>query len=136
MMTNRGLIFLAGLVWFGVGIMLNWFAVRWFGELTQTQIIWAILIGLFIGIVKLIFVFKKLIEKNIQRIKKLTGKVPFWKFQRTGAYLFILGMMALGIFLRTSGIVEKKYLAPLYIGIGLALLFGSFYYFYDYFNTK
>ncbi len=135
-MTNRGLIILAGVIWFGVGIMLNAFAIRWFGQLTRAEIIWAISLGIIIGVLKVIFIFKKLIDKNILRIKKINGKAPWWKFQRPGAYYLIFGMMALGIFLRTTGIVAKKYLAPVYIGVGLALALGSIFYFKAALNLK
>ncbi len=127
------LLLLSGVMWSLVGIMLVSFAVRWFPEMTKKQVTWAIVIGLLWAFGK-VFMFRVIARKNISRILTLPHKTWIWTFQKWTSYLIIVFMMTLGISLRTTGLVEKKYLAPMYIGIGLALFLSSFNYYKQFFK--
>ncbi len=135
-MTHRhNLILISGILWSMAGIMLIVIFLRWIHLLTNKQLLWALVIGIPIGILKG-WLFNKLSKKNIYRINLLPVKVEWWKFQKLSSYILILLMMATGITLRTSGIIAKKYLAPVYLGIGLALFISSIVYYTTYFKHK
>ncbi len=126
--NKKYLILLSGLMWSGVGILLNWFAFRWLPELEQWQILFAYSLGIIAGFIIAKFGFNKLAVKNKNRILDYPEKVCAFAFQRWQMYLLIIVMMSMGIFMRTSGLIPKYLLAPVYIGIGLALFSGSFVY--------
>jgi hypothetical protein len=125
---KHALIFTAGILWSGVGILLNIFAKKWFHLLTKNETIIAIVGGIILGIAISYFGFKNLAQKNIDRIDKYPTKVSIFKFQRTRMYFLIVFMIGLGIFMRKTSFVPKCILTPMYIGIGLALFLASFKY--------
>ena len=136
MRTHRhNLILLSGLLWSMAGMMLISIFLRWIHLLTNKQLMWALAIGLPLGIVKGLL-FNKLSKKNIHRIRLLPEKVHWWKFQKTSSYILIAFMMGTGITLRVTGVVEKKYLAPVYLGIGLALFISSIIYYISYIEHR
>ncbi len=128
---NHRLVMFSGVLWTLIGLMLMWFAFRWFPELTTKQIMWAFAIGVPLGLGKS-FIFKKIVKRNVGRIMNLPERTPIWTFQSGATYLLILFMMTFGITMRTTGWIAKKYLAPVYIGIGLALFLSSFNYYLHY----
>ncbi len=132
---KNNLILLSGILWSLAGIMLISIFLRWIHLLTNKQLIWALSIGIPIGIIKG-WLFNKLSKKNIHRIRLLPDKVEWWKFQKISSYILIVLMMGTGITLRTTGLVEKKYLAPVYLGIGLALFISSIAYYTSYIQHR
>lgn len=123
------LIFIAGLLWSGVGLFLIRLAFRWFVELSQVEMLFDIIAGTLLGSVIAYFGFSGLAKKNIERINSYSGKVCIWAFQKWTSYLLIAFMMSLGIFLRHASFIPKFLLSPVYIGIGLALFLSSFRYY-------
>ncbi len=123
------LILIAGVLWSGVGILLNFFASRWYHILSQNELIIAIIVGVLLGTAISYFGFSGLAQKNIDRINLYKNKVCMWAFQKWQSYILIIFMISLGIFMRTSGFVPKIILTPLYIGIGFALFTASFKYY-------
>ena len=121
---KRVLLLLAGLMWFGVGILLLWMAISWLHTF-QVRGSW-IFTG--IGIITALFVhhfgFLKIVDKNLDRLLPMEGKRCLFSFITWKSYLIIIVMVALGIALRHSPI-PKPYLSILYIGIGLALILSS-----------
>ncbi len=127
--NRKILILLSGIMWSGVGILLNWIAAKWLPELEQWQIIFTYSLGIVLGLVIAKFGFSKLAQKNCDRILGYPKKVCLFAFQRWQMYILIVFMMSMGIYMRTSGLIPKFLLAPVYVGIGLALFIGSFVYY-------
>ena len=122
------LILVAGVMWTGVGILLNFFAARWFKLLSFNEIMLAIIGGFVLGMLIAYFGFGPLAQRNIDRIVKYPERVSVFKFQRKNMYFVVIFMISLGIFMRKTDIIPKNLLAPMYIGIGLALFVASFKY--------
>jgi hypothetical protein len=123
------LIFTSGIMWSGVGVLLNWFAYKWLPDFERWQIIFAYFVGILAGLIIAKFGFSKLAAKNRDRILGYPEKVCAFAFQRWEMYILVVFMISLGIFMRTSGYIPKYLLAPVYIGIGLALFIASFVYY-------
>lgn len=130
------LIITAGILWSGVGVLLNSFAVKWFSLLSQNELIFAISSGVILGIIISYFGFSKLAQKNIDRINLYNNNVCMWAFQKWQSYILIAFMISLGIFMRKSGLVPKVILTPIYISIGFALFTASFKYYIFLFKFK
>ncbi len=126
---RRWLIILSGIMWSGVGIFLMFLASRWMKELEIIHIFIISASGIILGSIISYFGFSKIAQKNIYRIKDLPEKPCVFAFQKWHSYLLIAFMMTLGILMRTSGLIPKPLLAPLYIGIGFALFSSSFLYY-------
>lgn len=121
---------LAGLVWFGVGLMLISFATSWLKPVILTTKILLTVAGILLASGVYFFGFSKLAKKNIIRINGLKGKrICLFAFQGWASYPLVVFMIFLGIFLRTNPIFPKPLLAILYLGIGGGLLSSSIYYF-------
>ncbi|PKO13357.1 MAG: hypothetical protein CVU39_19325 [Chloroflexi bacterium HGW-Chloroflexi-10] len=122
--------FSAGLVWFGVGLMLIGFASRWLKPVIFSTMLLLVTAGLLLAIGIYFFGFSKLAKKNIKRISGLEGEnVCLFAFQGWTSYPLVLFMIFLGIYLRTYSPFPKFLLAILYLGIGGGLLFASLHYF-------
>lgn len=120
----------AGLLWFGVGLMLIGFASRWLKPVNFSTMLLLVTVGLFLATGIYFFGFSKLAKKNIKRISRLKGeKVYLFAFQGWKSYPLVLFMIFLGIYLRTSSPFPKPLLAILYLGIGGRLLSASLHYF-------
>ena len=129
--NNKILIAISTIMWSAVGIMLNYFAVCWFNLLSNFEIIIVIVSGIFLGFIIAIKGFRKIARKNIYRIKNLPEKACIFAFQSWESYLLIIVMLSMGIFLRKTDYVPRLLLAPVYIGLGLALFGSSLEYYYD-----
>lgn len=124
------LYFTAGLIWLGVGLMLDNLASGWLRRFDFPSILPFIAAGLALAFLIYRFGFSRLAEKNILRISKYRAhKVCFFAFQTWTSYPLVAFMIFLGIFLRTYSPIPKPYLAIGYIGIGTALFLASLHYF-------
>jgi hypothetical protein len=130
--NRKLLLILSGLLWSGVGILLNSFAIRWLQQYEGWPVVVAASCGILLGFVIAFFGFRKVAATNIKRILKMPEYSCVFAFQRWQSYILIAVMMSMGIFLRTSNIFPRLYLAPVYIGICSALLISSF----SYYRTK
>lgn len=126
----------AGLVWCGVGVMLNNFAARWLKlENTPTRFL-LVMAGLALAAGIYAFGFSKLALKNIRRICALADeKVCLFAFQSWTSYPLVAFMILMGIYLRVYSPFPKPLLAVLYVGIGSALFAASLHYFTYVFRT-
>jgi hypothetical protein len=122
------LLFLSGLMWVAVGIMLDTFATGWLKTYGRGN--WWVFVA--IGFACSLFIhhfgFLKLADKNLGRIKDMKGKPCAFSFMTWKSYLIVAVMVTMGIALRHSSI-PKQYLSVLYIGIGTALILSSIRYF-------
>ena len=122
--TNTFLLFLAGIVWDCVGIMLLFLAFSWLSTSSNTDIYLYSGAGILLALLVHHFGFLKIVDKNLKRILQMNGKRCFFSFIPWKSYLIIVVMVAMGALLRHS-MIPKKDLAILYIGIGLALILSS-----------
>lgn len=127
--NRKWLIIISALMWSGVGIFLNILAFNWLKSFNNMQLLITIIIGLMAGWVIAKFGFSNIANKNINRILAYPKEVCVFAFQEWKSYILIAVMMSLGIFLRTTGLIPKYILAPMYIGIGTALFLASFKYY-------
>jgi hypothetical protein len=122
------LLFLSGLMWFGVGILLNSYAVHWLLDYGKKPAFLFAGIGFTAALIIHHYGFLKLADKNLGRISIMKDKPCVFSFMSWKSYIIVAIMVTLGITLRHSSI-PKQYLSMIYIGIGLALLFSSIRYF-------
>ncbi|MCJ7802407.1 MAG: hypothetical protein MUP82_08645 [Candidatus Marinimicrobia bacterium] len=106
--NRKWLLVISGLMWSGVGIFTS------------------VIIGLLAGLTIARFGFGNIANKNVGRILSYPKHACVFAFQEWKSYILIAVMMGMGIYLRTTGLVPKFILAPLYIGIGTALFLSSF----------
>jgi hypothetical protein len=118
------LIFLAGLMWCGVGVMLIRYAVSWLSILSVKEQIIFFSIGFLIAIPIHLYGFSKIAGKNLNRLLPMEVKKCVFSFMTWKSYLIVLFMVTLGITLRHSSL-PKQYLSLVYNGIGLALFLSG-----------
>lgn len=121
------LLFLAGIAWEGVGIMLLVLAFSWLSVASRMDIYLYSGAGILLALLVHHFGFLKIADKNMKRILEMKGKRCFFAFFPWKSYLLIGVMIAMGAILRHS-MIPKKDLAIVYIGIGLALILSSIRY--------
>ncbi len=122
------LLFFSGILWIGVGIMLNAFAYHWLLKFEGHEIWIYPLAGVLAAMLIHHFGFLRVVDKNLGRISKMEGKRCAFSFMSARSYALVAVMVTMGILLRHSAI-PKQYLSILYIGIGLALILSSIRYF-------
>ena len=125
---KRVLIFMAGLMWCGVGVMLIRYAISWLSLCNGKEQILFYSAGFLAAMPIHQFGFLKIADKNINRLLPLTEKKSPFSFMTPKSYLIVIVMVSMGIALRHSPI-PKKYLSLLYNGIGLALFLSGIRYF-------
>jgi hypothetical protein len=121
------LVFMAGSMWCGVGVMLVLFAVSWLNVYDGREKWVYYLCGFLAAMPIHHFGFLKLVDKNLNRLLPVTEKKCIFSFMTWKSYIIVLIMMSMGIGLRHSAI-PKQYLSILYIGIGLALFLSGIRY--------
>lgn len=121
-------ILLSGLVWILAGIMLNSRAYDWLMNYNG-NFFWAYAsAGLFLGAIKGKLVFRRIVVRNIDRIRNFEGKRFILEFIPVKSYFLIFFMAMAGYFLRQTSI-PREFIAVLYLGIGMALIFSGIQYF-------
>jgi hypothetical protein len=121
---KRALLFLAGCMWLGAGIMLLSLSYSWLQAFHVHNAFLFGGIGVTLALVVHHFGFLKIVDKNLGRILPMEGKKCVFSFLTWKSYFILAVMIALGALLRHSPI-PKPYLSILYIGIGLALILSS-----------
>lgn len=122
------LLFLSGLMWLCVGIMLNSLAIRWLIIYGKSYAYLFAGIGFIAALIIHHYGFLKIVDKNLGRISFLKDKPCVFSFMSWKSYLIVLVMVTMGLTLRHSSL-PKQYLSVSYIGIGLALFLSSIRYF-------
>ncbi len=128
------LLLLAGLLWFGVGCMLDGLAWSWLNTETVGEAAVLGSMGFAFAMAIHHFGFLRIVDKNLARILPMQGKRCVFSFMPWKSYLLIVGMSLLGATLRHSPL-PKPYLAVLYTAIGTALILSSLRYFRVLFKT-
>lgn len=124
--TKRFLLLEAAFVWAFAGGMLLY---RGSVMLTTSASFSWLKIGISFccGLIFYLLLFSKISRKHIIRITSLQGDYHlFHQFFSLKSYLMMLGMISLGIFLRTTSMVPASSLSLAYITMGIPLLLSSF----------
>ena len=122
--SKNVLLFLAGLTWGCVGIMLLFLAFSWLSKASNTNTYLFAGSGVILALLVHHFGFSKIVDKNLKRILPMAEKRCLFSFIPWKSYLIIAVMMTMGAILRHS-VIPKPYLAILYSGIGLALILSG-----------
>jgi hypothetical protein len=122
------LIFISGIMWMGVGVMLCTMATLWLKRYIGNFTLVFVSSGIAGALIVHHFGFLKLVNKNLERIKLLADKPCIFSFISWKSYLIIFAMVTMGITLRHSS-VPKQYLSVVYICMGGALFLSSIRYF-------
>jgi hypothetical protein len=122
------LLLLSWAMWFGVGIMLNSFALHWLIAYHGNRAYLFAGVGFIAALLIHYYGFLRIADRNLGRISNLNDKPCVFSFMSWKSYIIVVVMVTMGIALRHSAI-PKQYLSMLYIGIGLALLLSSMRYF-------
>jgi hypothetical protein len=130
---KRVLIFLAGLMWCGVGVMMIRYAVSWLSLCAGKEKVFFYSAGFLAAMPIHHFGLLKIADKNIKRLLPVTEKKSLFSFMTAKSYLIVIVMVSMGIALRHSAI-PKRYLSLLYNGIGLALFLSGIRYFRVFFQ--
>ena len=126
---HNTLILITGLIWFTASIILSTRAYSWINLMTTQQLVVGIIATLLLSIIKICFIFHKLTLNNIKRIQSFTqANISIWEFHLMKDKLLIVLMIFIGIGLRSAPFIPKYVLFPIYLGIGLAMLYSTFLY--------
>ncbi|MCF7973416.1 MAG: hypothetical protein K9N55_06345 [Phycisphaerae bacterium] len=125
---KQWLLLLAGLLWFGVGCMLDGFAGSWLKTEALGKAALLAALGFACALIIHHFGFLRIVDKNLARILPMQGKRCVFSFMPFKSYILILIMSLMGAALRHSAL-PRPYLAVLYMAIGTALILSSIRYF-------
>lgn len=129
------LYFISGTLWGVAGIILIERAYLWLSDYETEQLVLVICLGVILAIIFYFSVFRKIVQKSINRIKSLPDSVCIFAFTAWKGYLIIAIMVTAGIILRHSAF-SKHYLAVLYLAMGGSLFIGSILFYYNYFKKS
>lgn len=125
---RKVLIALAGVVWSVVGFILCKVALDWLSLTSPSRVIPFGSAGVILALLIHYFGFRKLVNRNTERILSKDGKVCIFAFQAWKSYLIVAVMVGMGITLRASPL-PREYLAVIYIGFGGAMILSSLRYY-------
>ena len=131
------LVFITGIIWILVGLMLIKRALSWFPDFTVMQDIITVTAGLILAYIKTRLIFIKVTHENIHRIMNMkNNKVSVFAFHNLKFYILIVLMIGFGTLLRNLEFIPKFTIFPIYAGIGLAMFYASFLYYKYFFKNK
>jgi len=132
-MGKNTTIFISGIGWLLISIMLLNRALSWIDEMPAKKLAVGISSGIIIGILKFNYIFKKLSIRNINKIKNhKSEKINILKLFPLKSYIMVLIMIIGGITIRHLEIIPEYILFSIYFGIGLAMIFTGIFYFYNF----
>ena len=129
--SKRNLLLIAALVWTFAGGMLLTRGILMM-ELDQDFYFQRLAGSLAGGILFYWILFTRISQKYVTRILQLNNDRPgIFSFFNAKGYVMMIGMISLGMFLRTSEIIPPFYLSILYVTMGLPLLVSSLKFYYS-----
>lgn len=133
-LSNRILLFEAGLVWLFASFMLYH---KGFVILSQILISWIFVVCVLGGCVFYLLMFGRISEKYIKRIHSLReNSRHILAFFNLKGYIMMALMISLGVILRKTGIIPIVPLAYFYIFMGTPLLISAIRFFIPQSNLK
>lgn len=124
------LVLFSGLVWTGVGIMLNTHAFKWLASYNGKYTVVFALVGVVIALLAHHLGFLRIVDKNLGRIKEMgNDKASPFAFMPVKSYFMVILMIGMGIILRNYSPIAKEHLAMVYIAMGGALFLSSIRYY-------
>jgi hypothetical protein len=129
--TRRNLLLIAAVVWTFAGSILF---TRGIGmmEIDPESFWFRLLISFICGALFYGILFTRISKKHVSRIIQLPVDRPaIFSFFDLKGYAMMVGMISLGVFLRTSGIVAPFYLSVLYVTMGIPLFISSLRFYYS-----
>ncbi len=130
------LILVTGFIWLWSGFLLLHRSWTWVHLFTDNQLHLSIVIAVVLGAIKTYLIFHKLTTKNIKRITTYKDElISILKFHLIKDQILIVVMIAGGSLLRHTPAVPKIILMPVYIGIGLSMLYSSSLYMLYFINN-
>lgn len=124
------LVLFSGLVWTGVGIMLNTHAFKWLASYNGKYTFVFALVGVVIALLAHHLGFLRIVDKNLGRIKEMENdKASPFAFMPVKSYFMVILMIGMGIILRNYSPIAKEHLAMVYIAMGGALFLSSIRYY-------
>ena len=131
------LILIAGIIWLTASIILSARAISWIELITCTQLVLGTITAIILSVIKIYLIFQKITLNNINRIQSFPQiNISIWEFHKIKDKLLIVLMIIIGIGLRSAPFIPKYVLFPIYLGIGLAMLYCAILYFKCFFNKK
>ena len=131
------LVFITGVIWIIVGLMLINRALSWLPNFTVTQAIISVIAGFILAFVKTKFIFIKATHENIHRIMNMkNNKVSVLAFHSLKFYILIVLMIGFGTLLRNLEFIPKYSIFPIYLGVGIAMIYASVIYYIYFFRNK
>ncbi len=128
--SKTTLVLITGFIWTTIGLMLIGKATNLIEILSTNQLVISCVLGIILSFVKVHFVFNKTTKHNISRIMNLKHRrVSIFAFHTFKFYILILFMIGFGILLRNLDFVPKYVIFPIYIGVGIGMLYSSLKYF-------
>ncbi len=115
---------LAGAFWTFAGLMLCARAILWLNAFSLSIELALETTSIAIAIIGYLFLFFKVVQKNIDRIGQLPENACVFAFAAWRGYVMIALMITIGITLRNTSI-PKYFLAVPYTAMGAILLIGS-----------
>jgi hypothetical protein len=115
---------LAGAFWTFAGLVLCGRAIFWLNAFPLSIELALEIMSIMIAAVGYLFLFVKVVEKNINRIRQLPENACVFAFTAWQGYIMIALMITIGVTLRDTSI-PKYFLAVPYIAMGAILLAGS-----------
>lgn len=120
--NKRTLLIIASFVWFMAGFMVFKLG---FEVITtgKKYILISLVVAAIVFYIFFNFIFKKMVKKHSVRISaKEQEKLCVFSFFDIKSYIIMAIMMTLGITIRSLSFINPIYWAPVYVGIGTALL--------------
>lgn len=129
--TRRGLLFIAALVWTFAGVMLFARGILMM-NLDNDYFLTRMALSLIAGILFYWILFTRISKKHVLRIIQQPNDRPsVFAFFDVKGYLMMVGMVSLGVFLRSSGFISPFYLSVLYVTMGIPLFFSSIRFYFS-----
>jgi len=125
---------ISGVMWSAVGIMLITLATFWLQNLNTSYPVLIVIAGIIPGLLVAFYGFSYVVTKNIRRIAGLETRVSVFAFQAWHSYILIVVMMAMGIYIRHSGLIPMILKTPVYYTIGVALAVAGIRYYQQFFK--
>jgi hypothetical protein len=125
MIKKENLLLIAAFVWFTAGFILLLRGLMSYNAPLVT-LFCKLLIGIPVGSLFYLFMFRKIVKTHTQRILSMTGEYQkIYRFFNKRSYILMGTMITLGISIRLLRIVPIQFLSVFYVIMGIPLIFSG-----------